>query len=555
MRKTIYFFSFLVTAFMVTASVQAQTPDPDFHIYLAFGQSNMEGQNWSGSTITYSDQIPLQHKQNVDPRFRVMAAVGGSYKLASGTEQRVSGQWYTAVPPLVRSSLGLCPADYFGRTIVAATPENIKVGVIAVAVAGAAIEGFEKGDGANTYFSTQQSWMQTTAAQYNNNPYNHLVTLAKEAQKVGVIKGIIMHQGESGAQSGNWATKVKGIYDNILNDLGLPANSIPFLAGQAYGTGNNNNTINGLTNAWTANIAGTTKRVAHVVSSSGCASGGDNLHFSYDGYKVLGEHYGQKMLELLSTPDGTENLVQNGTFTGITTITNSSSPWKFYTYGGSAGSASVSGGKATLTITTAGADTYAPQLIQQGISLEQGRKYRLTWTASAAEARTMEVLLQKSSDPYTPYSTNVADGGDAGIRNLTTTEQNFTLEFKMNEPSDANTQLSFNVGGDQTQSVTISNVKLIVRADAGISDIATDEFKIRPTVLGNVVNVNFTAAGNETELRLYDLIGNLITSEQLQTIASGSYSEFLNHGKLSSGVYIVWMRSGAIVKQAKVIVK
>ncbi len=187
----------LASVFITCATEPEDKADKNFHIYLAFGQSNMEGQNWNGSVVTYSDVIPVEYKQNVDPRFQVMAAVGGSYKLAVGTESRTKGQWYTAVPPLVKNNSGLCPADYFGRTIVAGTGDNIKVGVIVVAVAGAAIEGFEKGEGANNYFKTQPSWMQNTAALYGNNPYNHLLQLAREAQKKGVIKGIIMHQGET----------------------------------------------------------------------------------------------------------------------------------------------------------------------------------------------------------------------------------------------------------------------------------------------------------------------------------------------------------------------
>jgi len=286
-----------------SSSAVAADPKDNFHIYLAFGQSNMEGQNWSNGQLAYGqDVLPTKYKQNVDKRFQVMTAVAGTYKLASGTEKREQGQWYTAVPPLLRNTLGLSPVDYFGRTLVEGISDpNIKVGVIAVAVAGSAIEGLEKGNGANTYFSSQQDFMKQIAAIYDNNPYNRLLTLAKEAQKVGVIKGIIMHQGESGAASGNWAQKVKGIYDNLLSDLELPANSIPFLAGQAYGgsTSNNNGTISALCNTMSANIAGSANKVCHVISSSGCTSGGDNLHFSYDGYEKLGTRYGEKMLELL----------------------------------------------------------------------------------------------------------------------------------------------------------------------------------------------------------------------------------------------------------------
>ncbi|MDR2595006.1 MAG: sialate O-acetylesterase [Fibromonadaceae bacterium] len=270
-------------------------PKESFHIYLAFGQSNMEGQCSQSNSVVYNDVLPDSYKENVDSRFQVMTAVAGNYKLAkNGSQNREQGKWYTAVPPLVRSNLCLSPVDYFGRTIVANTPSNIKVGIIVVAVGGAAIEGFGK-TGSENYYSTQESWMKNTAANYNNNPYKRLVDLAKEAQKEGVIKGILMHQGESGAASGSYSQKVKAIYDNILTDLELSANSIPFLAGQAYG--NNNSNISSIPGAMGKMPNG--ENVGYVISSQGLTAVSDNLHFTYEGYKTLGERYGQKMLELL----------------------------------------------------------------------------------------------------------------------------------------------------------------------------------------------------------------------------------------------------------------
>jgi len=267
----------------------------NFHIYLAFGQSNMEGQCSQNNSVVYNDVLPDSYKENVDSRFQVMTAVAGSYKLAkNGSQQREQGKWYTAVPPLVRDNLCLSPVDYFGRTIVAKTPSNIKVGIIVVAVGGAAIEGFGK-TGSENYYSNQESWMKAYAAKYNNNPYKRLVDLAKEAQKVGVIKGILMHQGESGAANGNYSQKVKAIYDNILSDLGLSANSVPFLAGQAYG--NNNSNISSIPNAMGKMPNG--ESVGYVISSQGLTAVSDNLHFTYEGYKTLGTRYGEKMLEIL----------------------------------------------------------------------------------------------------------------------------------------------------------------------------------------------------------------------------------------------------------------
>jgi hypothetical protein len=310
-----------------TEAPAVPTPQPqpaadekeNFHIYLAFGQSNMEGQNPNyGSDFT--GDAAKKYKQNVNPRFKVMTAVAGSYKLASGSESRKQGEWYTAVPPLIRNNLGLSPADYFGRTLVAGIADtNIKIGIIAVAVAGCAIEGLEKGSSASNYFNsltgTNAQVIKPIATIYDNSPYTRLVTLAKEAQKAGVIKGIIMHQGESGAVSGNWAQKVKGIYDNLLSDLGLPANSIPFLAGEPVTTNeskkpNNAPLIRGLTNTMTAKLP-SGEPVAHVISSKDCTHMGDTLHFSYDGYEKLGTRYGQKMLELNYSDKGTTSIAPN----------------------------------------------------------------------------------------------------------------------------------------------------------------------------------------------------------------------------------------------------
>ena len=137
--------------------------------------------------------IEQQDKTNVDSRFQVLAAVDFPRM------GRKKGNWYPAVPPLCRPSAGLCPADYFGRTMVSNLPKNIRVGVVIVAVAGCKIELFEKTN-YQAYASTAPSWMTNIIKQYDGNPYQHLVDMAKLAQKDGVIKGILLHQGESNTE-------------------------------------------------------------------------------------------------------------------------------------------------------------------------------------------------------------------------------------------------------------------------------------------------------------------------------------------------------------------
>ena len=76
-------------------SSQAEGPDPNFHVYLAFGQSNMEG--FPG--------IEAQDKTGANKRFQMLAAVDFA------SLGRKKGEWYHAIPPLCRTSTGLCPAD------------------------------------------------------------------------------------------------------------------------------------------------------------------------------------------------------------------------------------------------------------------------------------------------------------------------------------------------------------------------------------------------------------------------------------------------------------
>src|ERR1700722_1278144 len=171
----------LATSFKVafTTSASAKDPDPKFYIFLCFGQSNMEG--FPG--------VEEQDKAEVE-RFKMLAAVDFP-KL-----DRKKGEWYPAVPPLCRSSTGLCPADYFGRTLVAHLPKDVKVGVVNVSVAGCKIELFDKTN-YETYAKTAPGWMTGVIKEYGGNPYARLVEMGKLAQKAGVIKGILQHQGES----------------------------------------------------------------------------------------------------------------------------------------------------------------------------------------------------------------------------------------------------------------------------------------------------------------------------------------------------------------------
>ena len=280
----------LLTIGLLLTSTRALSQDPNFYLFLCFGQSNMEG---------FPGIVP-QDTLNVNDRFRLLASVDFP-KL-----DRIKGHWYTAVPPLCRPFTGLCPADYFGRTMVANLPGNVRVGVVLVAVAGCKIELFEK-EKYQAYDSTAPSWMKNIIKQYDGNPYQYLVDMAKLAQKEGVIKGILLHQGESNPNDSAWTSKVKTVYDDLMKDLNLDADHVPLLAGEVV-----NADQQGACAPMNTIIDQLPKTIPNscVISSAGCPARQDHLHFTPEGYRELGRRYAEKMLSLLgytmANPDSSQ---------------------------------------------------------------------------------------------------------------------------------------------------------------------------------------------------------------------------------------------------------
>ena len=98
------FLSMVAALTVLTATAQ----DKNFHIFLCFGQSNMEG----------NARIEPQDSVGVSDNFLNLSAVNFSDK------SRKMGKWYKALPPLCRENTGLTPVDYFGRTLLENLPEG-----------------------------------------------------------------------------------------------------------------------------------------------------------------------------------------------------------------------------------------------------------------------------------------------------------------------------------------------------------------------------------------------------------------------------------------------
>ena len=277
---------FLLTTMMLLCAVMGAKAevDPNFHVYICFGQSNMEGNaQWEAQD------------NDVDPRFQMLATCNFN------SPKRTLGNWYVAKCPIVSPVGKLGPTDYFGRTMVANLP-NHKIGVIAVAMGGSPIEMFDKDKYQQKYQENYNEWWAQIARNYyGENPYGRIIEMAKKAQEVGVIKGILLHQGETNNGQADWPDKVKKIYKDMLRDLGLKASDVHIFVGETeYAEMGGGCALHNTVVAKIPQVIPT----GHIVSAKDIPGNGvDPWHFSAEGYRILGKRYAEAVLDVMNNPE------------------------------------------------------------------------------------------------------------------------------------------------------------------------------------------------------------------------------------------------------------
>ena len=276
-----------LSLFAVSGAIAA--PNPNFHIYIAYGQSNMAGNG---------DIVPSEDQAQEPKNFIMLASHTANASQRSGktTQSIKTGEWAAAIPPMFHAFENLSPADYFGRAMVDSLP-GVTVGIIPVAIGAVSIRAFDK-DQYESYFKGDgkdiMSW--GWPKDYDNNPPGRILELAKKAKEVGVIKGFIFHQGESDGTDDNWRRTVYKTYKDVIDALGLDENEVPFVAGELLQEGNN---CCGSKNGGIAQLKNNFKKFGLASSKGLQGNGKDPYHFGRAGVIELGKRYCSEMLKLI----------------------------------------------------------------------------------------------------------------------------------------------------------------------------------------------------------------------------------------------------------------
>ena len=199
--------------------------------------------------------------------------------------------------------------------------------------------------------------------------------------------------------------------------------------------------------------------------------------------------------------------VFNGTFSDSLKLAG----WNLQQHSGE-GSLKFNEGKAEINVTKVGTNAYDVQMIQKGLHYEKGQSYKLTFEAYASVARTLEVNLEKDTDPWTSYI------GGGKTFDLGTEKKSYEIVFTMEEPTDEDARISINAGL-ATGSVFIDNVVLV-------KDDGT-------TVIANTGVVLF----GERTYSVYNMKGAFVC--KLKATRVGDVQALLNSMRLDKGLYVV----------------
>jgi hypothetical protein len=232
----------------------------DFHLFLLVGQSNMAGRG----TVTAEDNRP-------DARILMLDK---------------DNRWVPAVDPLHFDKpkvVGVGLGRSFAQQIAKANPA-ITIGLIPCAVGGSPIAAWEPGG----YHKQTKTY-----------PYDDMLPRLQAARKVGTIKAILWHQGESDSNENAapvYEAKLHALIARIRGACG--SEQLPFIAGQmgqfAERPWNQHRLqVDAAHRGLPENVANTA-----FVSSDGLTHRGDEVHFDSKSYRELGRRYAQAYFEL-----------------------------------------------------------------------------------------------------------------------------------------------------------------------------------------------------------------------------------------------------------------
>ena len=228
----------------------------DFHLYLLMGQSNMSGRG----RIEQVDKL-------------------GNKQILMLTSENL---WHIAVDPLHwdRLNCGVGPGISFAREMLKSEKSNVTIGLIPCALGGSPLSKWEK----------------------KGVLYELALEKARIARKIGTLKGVLWHQGETDSVRLEWAKSYQRRLAKMIGDFrdALGQRELVFVVGTLgdYLKGHKKFVYTELVNHALVKVAEDVNDVGCVYSAG--LTDNDRVHFDRPSQIELGRRYAMQMREILN---------------------------------------------------------------------------------------------------------------------------------------------------------------------------------------------------------------------------------------------------------------
>ena len=264
----------------------------------------------------------------------------------------------------------------------------------------------------------------------------------------------------------------------------------------------------------------------------------------------MGGHLGSYYFDdfALSLPElNDSNQITNADFS------NGNTGWIFNTFAPAQANGEVVNGEFAISISNGGTFLWDIHLGQVNVSCEKEKEYIVSFDAYAVEPRDISAIVGKNSDPWTAYSGNQ-------IISLTTERATYTYAFVMNEPTDNQSRLGFDLGTSTIDlyfdNITLSNGKTPteIESDNPVLEKSLQLFQNYPNPFNPATKIKYSIPNSEKVLiKVYDVLGEEVKILLDEHKDAGTYEIEFDGSELTSGLYFYKITSGNFSEVRKMI--
>jgi len=204
----------------------------------------------------------------------------------------------------------------------------------------------------------------------------------------------------------------------------------------------------------------------------------------------------------------------------------------------------VEEGEYVVSISDGGTNSWDVHFGQSGLPVEHGYEYMVSFDAYADAPRQISPLVGKNGEPWTVYS-------DAAPASLTTTRQTYSFTFTMTEPTDMQSRLGFDIGGDDAN-VYFDNILLRKSEAINTSSIFSETpftslpaLRIYPNPFQYETSFHYTLEDPAmVSIRIFNLNGQEVATIEYGFRLKGDHIIQWAATDLSAGIYFCQLLAG-----------